>query len=96
MQGAIASVQSLSNIFAPLAMTQTFHYFTSPGSPVFFPGAAFTLASVFCAISLIPLLRGLSIAPKIEEQPADPPEEAVPQEAVEAGVNTGETATQTA
>ena len=96
LQGAIASVQSLSNIFAPLAMTQTFHYFTAPSSPVFFPGAAFTLASVFCAISLIPLLHGLSIAPKIEEQPADLPEEAVPQEAVEAGVNTGEAATQTA
>ena len=28
LQGAIASVQSLANIFAPLALTQTFHYFT--------------------------------------------------------------------
>ncbi len=80
LQGAIASVQSLANMFAPLAMTQTFHYFTSAGAPVFFPGAAFTLASIVCAISLIPLMQGLHAAPKIEEQPADPPGEAVPEE----------------
>ena len=96
LQGAIASVQSLSNIFAPLAMTQTFHYFTSPGAPIYFPGAAFALASVFCAISLIPLVHGLKIAPKIEAQPADPAGEAVPQEAAEAGMKPGDAASQTA
>lgn len=95
LQGAIASVQSLANIFAPLAMTQTFHYFTSANAPVYFPGAAFTLASVFCAISLIPLMRGLRIAPRVEDQPADPAGEAVPQEAPEAGVKPG-AATQSA
>ena len=72
------------------------HYFTSAGAPVYFPGAAFTLASVFCAISLIPLMRGLRIAPKVEAQPADPAGEAVPQEAHEAGVKAGDTAAQTA
>lgn len=71
LQGAIASVNSLSNIVAPLAMTQTFHYFTAPGAPAFFPGAAFALAAVFCAISLLPLMRGLATAPKIEDPPAD-------------------------
>ena len=96
LQGAIASVQSIANIFAPLAMTQTFHYFTSPATPVYFAGAAFTLASIFCAISLLPLVRGLRIAPKIEEQPADPAGEAVPQEAIEAGVKPGDAAAQTA
>ena len=96
LQGAIASVQSLSNIFAPLAMTQTFHYFTSANAPAYFPGAAFTLASVFCAISLIPLIRGLRIAPKVEAQPADPVDEAVPLEAAEAGVKPGDAAPQTA
>lgn len=96
LQGAIASVQSLSNIFAPLAMTQTFHYFTSAQAPVYFPGAAFALASVFCAISLIPLMRGLKIAPKVEAQPADPVGEAVPQEAAEAGAKAGDPAPQTA
>ncbi len=78
LQGAIASVNSLSNMFAPLAMTQTFHYFTASGAPFFFPGAAFALAAVFCAVSLLPLMRGLAVAPKVEEQPADPPAEAAP------------------
>ena len=96
LQGAIASVQSLSNIFAPLAMTQTFHYFTSASAPVYFPGAAFALASVFCAISLIPLTRGLRIAPKVEAQPEDPKGEGVPQEAAEAGVKPGDATPQTA
>ena len=81
LQGAIASVQSLTNVFAPLALTQTFHYFTASTAPVWFPGAAFALASVVCAISLLPLMRGLATAPKVEEQPADPPGEIAPEEA---------------
>ena len=85
LQGAIASVQSLTNIFAPLALTQTFHYFTAPTAPVWFPGAAFALASVICAISLLPLMRGLATAPKVEEQPADPPGEAPPEDTPPAG-----------
>ena len=79
LQGAIASVQSLTNIFAPLAMTQVFHYFTSPAAPFFFPGAAFAMAAIFCTISLLPLMRGLATAPKLEAQPADPPGEAPPE-----------------
>ena len=77
LQGAMASVQSVANIFAPLALTQTFHHFTTPGAGVFFPGAAFALASVICAISLLPLMRGLATAPKVEDQPADPAGEEV-------------------
>jgi DHA1 family tetracycline resistance protein-like MFS transporter len=77
LQGAIASVQSLANMFAPLALTQTFHYFTSSAAPFFFPGAAFALAAVICTLSLLPLLRGLASAPKIEQQPPDPPGEDV-------------------
>lgn len=74
LQGAIASVQSLANMFAPLALTQTFHFFTTPSAPFFFPGAAFALASVICTISLLPLMRGLATAPGIENKPADPTE----------------------
>jgi DHA1 family tetracycline resistance protein-like MFS transporter len=85
LQGAIASVQSLTNIFAPLALTQTFHYFTASTAPVWFPGAAFALASVVCAISLLPLMRGLATAPKVEEQPADPPGETPPEDAPPTG-----------
>ncbi len=78
LQGAIASVNSLSNMVAPLAMTQIFYSFTAPGAPFFFPGAAFALAAVFCAVSLLPLMRGLAVAPQVEEQPADPPADAAP------------------
>jgi len=76
LQGAIASVNSLSNMVAPLALTQTFHYFTAPGAPTFFPGAAFALAAVFCAVSLLPLMRGLAVAPKVEDTPVPQPAQA--------------------
>jgi len=81
LQGAIASVQALGNVFAPLVMTQTFFYFTHSGAPIYFPGAAFALAAVVCTISLIPLIQGLRTVPRVEEQPEDPPGEAVPEDA---------------
>lgn len=80
LQGAIASVQALGNVFAPLAMTQTFFYFTHAGAPVYFPGAAFMLAAIVCTVSLLPLIQGLRTVPKVEEQPPDPSGEAVPEE----------------
>jgi DHA1 family tetracycline resistance protein-like MFS transporter len=80
LQGAIGSVQSLASVFAPLAMTQALYTFTNEDAPIYFPGAAFALAAVVCAISLIPLFRGLATVPKIEEQPKDPPGE-IPLEA---------------
>ncbi|HVY90996.1 MAG TPA: TCR/Tet family MFS transporter [Hyphomonadaceae bacterium] len=72
LQGAISSAQALANMISPLVMTQTFHYFTSPGAPAFFPGASFALAATICALSLIPLMQGLRSVPKIEQQPPDP------------------------
>jgi DHA1 family tetracycline resistance protein-like MFS transporter len=77
LQGAIASVQALANVFAPLAMTQTFFYFTHSAAPFYFPGAAFALAAIVCALSMVPLIQGLRTVPKLVEQPADPPGEAV-------------------
>ncbi len=41
-------------------------------APFFFPGVAFALASVICTLSLLPLLRGLATAPKVDQQPPDP------------------------
>jgi DHA1 family tetracycline resistance protein-like MFS transporter len=46
LQGGIASLASLANIVGPLVMTQTLAYFTAPGAPVYFPGAAFVLAAL--------------------------------------------------
>jgi len=84
LQGAIASVQSLANVFAPVVLTQTFHFFTAPGAPVFFPGAAFALAAGMCALSLVPLLRGLARAPAALEQPQPASEEEPDQTALHA------------
>lgn len=61
LQGALTSLVSLTSIIGPLVMTGLFSYFTSPTTPVYFPGAPFmmgailTLASVF--ISSIALKR---------------------------------------
>jgi DHA1 family tetracycline resistance protein-like MFS transporter len=46
LQGALASVMSLTAIVAPLFMTQLFGYFTSDAAPLYFPGAPFLTAGV--------------------------------------------------
>jgi DHA1 family tetracycline resistance protein-like MFS transporter len=46
LQGALASVMSLTAIVAPLFMTQLFGYFSSDAAPLYFPGAPFLTASV--------------------------------------------------
>jgi MFS transporter, DHA1 family, tetracycline resistance protein len=92
LQGAIASVQALSNVFAPLAMTQTFFFFTHSGAPFYFPGAAFALAAIVAALSMLPLLQGLRTVPRVVEQPSDPAGEGVPPPAEKAP----DAATQTA
>jgi DHA1 family tetracycline resistance protein-like MFS transporter len=47
LQGAIASIGSLTAIASPLIMTGLFSYFTGPLAPVHFPGASF-LAAALC------------------------------------------------
>lgn len=69
LQGAIASVQALGNVVSPIVMTQTFFYFTHSEAPVRFTGAAFALAAVITALSMLPLIQGLRTVPKVEEQP---------------------------
>ncbi len=78
LQGAIASVQALGNVFSPVVVTQTFFYFTHSHAPVYFPGAAFILAAIITAVSMIPLIIGLRTVPKVEPEPA--PDEQVIQE----------------
>jgi DHA1 family tetracycline resistance protein-like MFS transporter len=48
LMGALASVGSLTSIAAPVLLTSLFWYFTGPNAPVFFPGAPFAAASLFC------------------------------------------------
>ncbi|MEQ8557350.1 MAG: TCR/Tet family MFS transporter [Henriciella sp.] len=59
LQGATASLNAFSIIFAPLLMTQTLHAFSAADAPVYFPGAAFLLAAILTGLSLIPFFLGI-------------------------------------
>lgn len=45
LQGGVASMQSVSAIVGPLAMTNVLAYFTRTGAAVWFPGAAYVLSA---------------------------------------------------
>jgi len=62
LQGAAASVMSVANIAGPYVMTQVFAYFTAPGAPVHFSGAAFIVASALSLFGLIVLATQLARA----------------------------------
>lgn len=79
LQGAIATIMSLSMMLGPFLMTQVFAAFSKPntpisvfgivvsenGAPVYFPGASFILASVLTLLGVIPLLYAFN---KIKRQ----------------------------
>lgn len=53
LQGGLTSIQSITTILGPLIMTGIFFYTTKDGTPFYFPGSAFLLASVLLLICLI-------------------------------------------
>lgn len=57
LQGGVASMMSLSMIFGPLVMTQILGRFSGAGAPIYFPGAAFLVATALAALSLLIVLR---------------------------------------
>lgn len=57
LQGGLSSIMSLTSIISPLIMTQIFGYFTSDAAPIYFPGAAFVLASFLTVIALILFIK---------------------------------------
>jgi MFS transporter, DHA1 family, tetracycline resistance protein len=59
LQGAQSSIMAFTLIFSPILMTQTFSAYTAPGAPVHFAGAAFVLAAIIAALSMIPFLIGV-------------------------------------
>lgn len=84
LQGAVASIFSLTTIIGPVMMTQVFGYFSSPAAPVYFPGAAFLCAEVLLLISLTLFLRTMRKADAVAvEDEAEIPEEAPPAESGE-------------
>jgi DHA1 family tetracycline resistance protein-like MFS transporter len=64
LQGALASLGSLTSVAAPPILSNLFGYFTSDRSPIYFPGAAFFAASLFLG------LAGLVLALARRSQPA--------------------------
>ena len=61
LQGATASLAALAMIISPLLMTTTLHEFSKPDAAIYFPGAAFLLASALTLIAFIPLIIGIRI-----------------------------------
>ena len=60
LQGAVASLYSVSSIIGPPLLTQIFSRFSDPAASVYFPGAAFLTAAgltVACAVLFLRALR---------------------------------------
>ena len=57
LQGATASVQSVSQLLGPFLFTLTFAYFIGAQAPVMLPGAPFLLASALLLLALVVAAR---------------------------------------
>ena len=71
LQGALASLMSLTAIISPVLMTNLFAFFTKPGAPVYFPGAPYMAGAVFVLISIGFTNRALKqyVQPTAAEKP---------------------------
>jgi DHA1 family tetracycline resistance protein-like MFS transporter len=63
LQGGVASMMSLTMIIGPLVMTQILGRFSGAGAPIYFPGAAFALATVLAIAALVIVLRAGAKSP---------------------------------
>ena len=68
LQGATASVQSISQLLGPFLFTLTFAYFISPQTPLYLPGAPFFLASALVLVALAVAAVTLSGTTPAEDQ----------------------------
>ncbi|MDO3643306.1 MAG: TCR/Tet family MFS transporter [Mucilaginibacter sp.] len=57
LQGGLTSLMSISAIFGPLLMTETFYYFTKPNPFFQFPGAPYVIGSILMLLSAILAVR---------------------------------------
>ncbi len=60
LQGAVASLFSLSSILGPPLMTQVFGYFSSDAALMHLPGAAFLCAAMLAGLSLLLFRRAIA------------------------------------
>jgi MFS transporter, DHA1 family, tetracycline resistance protein len=59
LQGAVASIQSLSAIVGPPLMTTTFAWFSGGGAPIYAPGAPFALSLLFVGLTAVMFFRAM-------------------------------------
>jgi DHA1 family tetracycline resistance protein-like MFS transporter len=64
LQGAVASLGSLSAIIGPPLMTQIFSHFSDPTAAVYFPGAAFLAAAALTVACALLFWRALRLTPQ--------------------------------
>ena len=64
IQGAVASLLSLTAIVGPLVSTGVFSYFTSASAPVTFPGAPLAFGAVLVLAALVVAWRFVKPAPR--------------------------------
>jgi len=64
LQGAVASLYSLSAIIGPPLFTQIFSRFSAPAAVVYFPGAAFLTAAALAAVCALLFLRAMRLTPQ--------------------------------
>jgi DHA1 family tetracycline resistance protein-like MFS transporter len=62
LQGAVASLYSLSSILGPPLMTQVFGHFSAPEARVHFPGAAFVAAAMLTVACAVLFAKSLTLA----------------------------------
>ncbi len=67
LQGALASLSSLTGIVGPVIATGLFAYFTRPEASVKAPGAPFILASALSAVALLISVRALARLPRVPD-----------------------------
>lgn len=65
LQGALASLQSVSAIIGPLVMNNLFAYFSQGGSRLFLPGISFLMGSALYFIAFIIAYRTLMIKKRL-------------------------------
>jgi DHA1 family tetracycline resistance protein-like MFS transporter len=64
LQGAVASLYSLSSIIGPPLLTQILSRFSDPAAAVYFPGAAFLTAALLTIVCALLFLRALRLTPQ--------------------------------
>jgi DHA1 family tetracycline resistance protein-like MFS transporter len=69
LQGATASVQSVSQLVGPFLFTLTFSYFIGASAPLHLPGAPFLLAAVLMVVSVAIAMRTLAATKTVSQEP---------------------------